>query len=174
MIGIAIGIFVGHAELDLEGLTISLGIAGGPLMVGLLLGHFRKIGPIRGAFPPAAMLLMTESGLALFLADAGIKAGKNVGPVLAEHGLVLCFAALAIVCFPLLVGYCMARFVFGLSLLQNLGATCGGMTSTPGLAVLTGATESSQPVTSYVAAYPVALVLITILAPMLVEVLNWM
>ncbi|EMI17191.1 YidE/YbjL duplication [Rhodopirellula maiorica SM1] len=174
VIGIAIGIFVGHAELDLEGLTISLGIAGGPLMAGLLLGHFRKVGPIRGAFPPAAMLLMTEAGLALFLADAGIKAGKNVGPVLAQHGLVLCLAALAIVCFPLLVGYCMARFGFGLSLLQNLGATCGGMTSTPGLAVLTGSTESSQPVTSYVAAYPVALVMITILGPMLVEILNWM
>ncbi len=173
VLGIVAGIFIGNATLDLSGLSISLGIAGGPLIVGLLLGHFRKIGPVRGAFPAAAMLLMTEGGLALFLADAGIKAGENVGPVLAEHGATLVIAATAIVGMPLLAGFGLAKFVFRLSFLQTLGATCGGMTSTPGLAVLTGATESSQPVTSYVAAYPVALVLITLLGPLLVKLLSW-
>jgi putative transport protein len=71
-----------------------------------------------------------------------------------------------------LLGYVAAKYLFRLSLFQSLGATCGGLTSTPGLAVLTGATESSQPVTSYVAAYPVALALITIAAPLLVELLR--
>ncbi len=170
--GMVIGIIVGNMSLELGGISISLGIAGGPLMVGLLLGHFRHIGPIRGSFPPAAQLLMTEGGLALFLADAGVKAGANVGPVIADHGLVLCLAALAIVVVPLIVGFAVSRYWFKLSVLQSLGATCGGMTSTPGLAVLTGATDSSQPVTSYVAAYPVALVLITIAAPMLVSLIQ--
>ncbi len=171
--GIAVGILVGQAELDMAGLSISLGIAGGPLVVGLLLGHFRNIGPVRGSFPPAAQLLMTEGGLALFLADSGIKAGKDVGVVLAEHGITLVIAATAISCIPLLVGFSAAKYGFRLNLLQTLGATCGGMTSTPGLAVLTGATDSSQPVTSYVAAYPVALVMVTVLSPMLVKILNW-
>ncbi len=56
----------------------------------LVLGHFRRIGPLRGSFPPAAQLLMTEGGLALFLVDAGLKAGKDIGPVFAEHGISLC------------------------------------------------------------------------------------
>ena len=171
-IGLTVGILCGNISLDLLGLSFSLGIAGGPLIVGLVLGHFRRIGPIRGSFPPAAQLLMTEGGLALFLADAGMRAGAAVGPVLATHGPVLVLTAAAIALIPLLVGFAAAKFFFDLTLLQTLGATCGGMTSTPGLAVLTGSTESSQPVTSYVAAYPVALVLITIIAPLLVELLG--
>jgi len=173
VVGVGIGILVGNVALDFAGLSVSLGIAGGPLVVGLILGHFRRIGPIRGSFPPAAQLLMTEGGLALFLADAGVHAGADVGPVLAEHGPLLCVAASAIVTIPMLLGFAAARYCFGLSLLEGLGSTCGGMTSTPGLAVLTGATDSSRPVTSYVAAYPVALVLLTIAGPLLVELLNW-
>jgi putative transport protein len=116
---------------------------------------------------------LTEGGLALFLADAGVGAGKNVAQVLTEQGPVLLLVAAAIAILPMLVGFYVARRGFHLPLFQVLGATCGGMTSTPGLAVLTGATESSQPVTSYVAAYPVALVLITVLAPLLVKLLSW-
>jgi putative transport protein len=172
-IGLGVGILVGNLALDIGGFSISLGIAGGPLAVGLVLGHFRRVGPIRGSFPPAAQLLLTEGGLALFLADAGVGAGENVAQVLREHGPVLLMVAAAIAILPMVVGYYVARRGFRLPLLQVLGATCGGMTSTPGLAVLTGATESSQPVTSYVAAYPVALVLITVLAPLLVKLLSW-
>ena len=171
-VGLTVGILCGNISLDLFGLSFSLGIAGGPLVVGLILGHFRRLGPIRGSFPPAAQLLMTEGGLALFLADAGMRAGAAVGPVLATHGPVLVLAATAIALVPLLVGFAAAKYFFDLALLQTLGATCGGMTSTPGLAGLTGSTESSHPVTSYVAAYPVALVLITIIAPLLVELLR--
>lgn len=171
--GLAVGILVGNLVLNVAGLSISLGIAGGPLAVGLVLGHFRRIGPISGAFPPAAQLLLTEGGLALFLADAGVHAGENVAQVLSEQGLKLLGAATFIALFPMIVGYGLARYGFQLSLLQALGATCGGMTSTPGLAVLTGKTDSSQTVTSYVAAYPVALVSITILTPLLVKLLNW-
>ncbi|WP_430453926.1 aspartate:alanine exchanger family transporter [Rhodopirellula europaea] len=170
--GIVLGIFVGNLSLQIGEFSMSLGIAGGPLMVGLILGHFRRLGPIRGSYPPAAMLLMTEGGLALFLADAGLNAGANVVEVLMERGVMLCVAAAAIAIIPLLVGFAGSRYLGGRTLWQSLGATCGGMTSTPGLAVLTGATDSSQPATSYVAAYPVALVLITVAAPWLVELIG--
>ncbi|WP_146462432.1 aspartate:alanine exchanger family transporter [Rubripirellula tenax] len=170
-VGLAAGILVGRTSLEFGTISVSLGVAGGPLMVGLILGHFRRIGPIRGSYPPAAQMLMTEGGLALFLSDAGMDAGANIAPVLAEHGVTLAAVAAAIVVIPLAVGFIAARYVFKLTLLQSLGATCGGMTSTPGLAALTTATDSSQPVTSYVAAYPVALVIITVAAPLLVELL---
>ncbi len=170
--GLALGILAGQISLQLGPMSISLGIAGGPLMIGLILGHFRRIGPICGSYPPAAALLMTEGGLAFFLADAGIHAGADIGPVLAEHGPVLALVAGLIVSSSFAVGYTVARYVFKLTLFQSLGAICGGITSTPGLAVLTSATSSSQPVTSYVAAYPVALVMITILAPLLLELLQ--
>ncbi|TWU45014.1 Aspartate/alanine antiporter [Novipirellula aureliae] len=169
--GLTVGILVGQMAILWGGVSVSLGTAGGPLCVGLVLGHFRRIGFVAGSFPPAAQILMTEGGLALFLADAGIHAGADVWSILQQQGPVLCVAATAIAVLPLAVGYLMASYCFGLTRLESLGATCGGMTSTPGLAALTSSTDSSEPVTSYIAAYPVALVLITIAAPLLIKLL---
>lgn len=171
-IGLSIGILVGQLSIVWGGVAVSLGTAGGPLCVGLLLGHFRRIGFIRGSFPPAAQILMTEGGLALFLADAGVNAGGGVWSVLQQQGFMLCIVAITIATLPLVVGYLTASYCFGLNRLQALGAVCGGMTSTPGLAALTSSTDSNEPVTSYVAAYPVALVLITIAAPLLVKLIS--
>ncbi len=106
------------------------------------------------------------------MVDAGLKAGKDIGPVFAQHGVGLCVSAALIATLPMIVGYLVGRFGYFLDLPQNLGATCGGMTSTPGLAVLTAANDSSQCITCYVAAYPVALVLMTVLAPLLVGIMQ--
>ena len=172
VIGLGMGVLLGQAAFSLGAVTVSLGLAGGPLVVGLVLGHFRRVGPIHGSFPPAAQLLMTEGGLAVFLTSSGVTAGAKVADVMAEHGIVLCLAAAIIVVVPLFMGYAAARLIFKLNPLASLGSTCGGMTSTPGLAALTGLTDSGQPVTSYVAAYPVALLIVTIVAPLLVELLG--
>lgn len=171
-IGLSLGILLGQLSIAWGGVAVSLGTAGGPLCVGLVLGHFRRIGFVRGSFPPAAQILMTEGGLALFLADAGVNAGGGVWGVLRQQGIALCIVAIAIAVLPLVVGYLTASYFFGLTRLQALGAVCGGMTSTPGLAALTSSTDSNEPVTSYVAAYPVALVLITIAAPLLIKLIG--
>jgi putative transport protein len=73
---------------------------------------------------------------------------------------------------PMLTGYVVARFVFGMNLLQIVGGVCGGMTSTPALGVITGAVDSEVPVISYAAAYPVALILTTVLGKILVVALG--
>ncbi|QDT03844.1 Aspartate/alanine antiporter [Rubripirellula lacrimiformis] len=170
--GLAMGVAIGACSVSLGGFSLSLGMAGGPLAVGLVLGHFRRLGPIRGSYPPAAMMLMTEGGLAVFLAGSGTRAGANVVEVLTERGWGLALVATVIVVVPLLVGTLVAWKVLRLPRLSLLGATCGGMTSTPGLAVLTEATDSAVPVTSYVSAYPVALVLMTVVSPMLVRLIT--
>ncbi len=50
--GLAVGLLVGRMKIELDRFSLSLGLAGGPLIVGLVLGHFRRIGPLRGSFPP--------------------------------------------------------------------------------------------------------------------------
>ena len=169
--GLLLGILLGNVRFVVGGETLSLGLAGGPLFVGLLLGHFRHLGPLSGSLPTAARVLMTEAGLALFLADAGMRAGTSFLPVVREQGFALCLASLFVAFLPMVVGTLVAVFWFRLPLLQILGATCGGMTSTPGLAAVTNQTESNLPVVSYVAAYPVALALVTFLAPLLTRLL---
>jgi putative transport protein len=173
-IGILAGILLGLVSFELGGTRLSLGLAGGPLVVALLLGHFGRIGPVVGSLPRASRLLMMELGLVLFLCDAGVKAGGSVVPVIQQHGLSLCLAAAVITALPLVAGYVVGRRLLGMNLLQVLGGACGGMTSTPGLGAVTAKVDSDVPVVSYAAAYPVALVLITIVAPMLVSILSRM
>ena len=170
-VGLAAGIVLGSMRFEVLGETASLGLAGGPLLVGLVLGHFGRIGPVVGHFPRAARTLMTDAGLALFLAAAGVDAGGSFLAVVREQGVWLCAAAALIALVPLMLGLWLGRSVWHMSLLRITGAVSGGMTSTPGLAAITSHTDSSIPVVSYVAAYPIALCLITVLSPMLAKLL---
>lgn len=167
-VGIVLGVVVGSVELALNGYSISLGMAGGPLLVGLLLGHYGRIGPIVARIPRASRLLLSDIGLALFLAQAGSKAGDQFLQVLRQHGLLLPICSAILVVVPLIAGFAMARFVLRLTVLETIGGICGSMTSTPGLGAITSAVDSSQPATSYAAVYPLALILITLITPLLI------
>jgi len=167
--GLALGVIAGSIELKLGSRSISLGMAGGPLMAGLILGHFGKIGPVVARMPRAARLLLAEAGLGLFLAQAGSQAGGQFVEVIQQYGLLLCGASIAIVAAPLFVGFMVARVAMGLGLLESFGGICGAMTSTPGLGAVTSTTESNLPATSYATVYPLALILITILVPLLIS-----
>ncbi|MFI4876754.1 MAG: aspartate:alanine exchanger family transporter [Blastopirellula sp. JB062] len=171
-IGLLAGVALGMLPVSIAGQTIQLGLAGGPLLAGLVLGHFGRFGPLVGHLPRPARLLLMETGLTLFLASAGVAAGGDFLKVLQSQGVGLCLGAAAVAIVPLSVGFLLSQYVLKLRLLKSLGAICGGMTSTPGLAAITTTTDAAEPVVAYVAAYPIALGLVTILAPMLVELLR--
>jgi len=170
-IGIIAGIVLGMVELKLGDSSIRLGMAGGPLFVGLVLGHFGQLGRVVGHLPRASRLLLMEIGLVLFLTDAGMSAGGQVLDVVKEHGLALCLAAAVVALAPMSFGYLLARYWLKMNLLQVIGGVCGGMTSTPALGTITSKVDSEIPVISYAAAYPVALILLTVVAQFFVSVL---
>ena len=171
--GLVAGIILGMVPIGLPGTgTIALGMAGGPLLVGLMLGHFGKIGFVRGYIPRPARLFLTEIGLVFFLAGAGVKAGGQFFTVLREYGVVLLLMGFVVTSVPMIVGYLFSRKVLKLNFLQSLGGICGSMTSTPGLGAITSKTDSDIPVISYAAAYPVALILMTIFAQAIVAAFN--
>lgn len=167
--GMLIGLGLGSIRVEAFGQSVSLGLAGGPLVAGLVLAHFRRIGPIVGHVPIAARTLLLDGGLALFLADAGVGAGSTFTEVLGDYGPKLLVAAAVIGVAPMIVAATFGRYVLRMSPLRLIGAACGALTSTPGLAAVTGKTDSSVPVISYVAAYPVALTLVTLIAPALIR-----
>lgn len=170
-IGLALGILVGMLPLALPGSqAITLGLAGGPLLVGLILGHFGRVGKITGYIPRPTRLLLQEFGLALFLADAGIRGGAGIVETLQLHGWTLVAVGFLIVLIPLVVAFVFSRRLLKLGFLQTLGGTCGAMTSTPALGVISSKTDSPVPVVSYATAYPAALVLMTIFAKLVVSV----
>src|SRR5699024_11605730 len=113
--------------------TIKLGIAGGPLFVALIIGHFGKIGPIHVRYYSPANLVFQELGLVLFLAGAGTTAGQGLLDVIQTEGLKLVFGGTLITIMPVIVGYLVAKKIFKLSVVHSLGALCVVMTSTTAL-----------------------------------------
>lgn len=170
--GIVAGVLLGSVSFSLGGGSFSLGMAGGPLFVALIMGHCGQLGPVVGHLPRASRLLLMEIGLILFLASAGVQAGGGLVPVIREHGLSLCGAAVFVATLPIAIGYLLGRNLLKLDFIEVLGGVCGGMTSTPGLAVITSKTDADTPIVSYAAAYPVALILMTVFARLLFSVLS--
>lgn len=171
--GLTLGIVAGLIPFGLPGSTpITLGLAGGPLLVALILGHFGRIGWIVGHIPRPTRILLQELGLVFFLANAGVRGGGSLLATIQEYGLVLFGLGMLISCIPLLLAWPVARKLFKLDALQALGGICGGMTSTPALGAITSKTDSQVPVISYVSAYPISLVVMIVVAKTLISLIG--
>ncbi|MHC0036979.1 aspartate:alanine exchanger family transporter [Pseudoneobacillus sp. C159] len=164
-----IGILVGMIPIPLPGLgTIHLGVAGGPLFVALIIGHFGKLGPIQARYYQPSTRVVSDIGLVLFLAGAGTTAGSGIIEVVQKEGLGLVFGGSIITLIPIISGYLIARKCFKLSIVHSLGVLCGGMTSTPGLGSVNQLIDSDEPAIAYAAAYPFALIFVSITAQLLI------
>lgn len=168
--GLVLGILLGKLTFSFGGGDgFSLGTAGGPLVVALILGHFGKVGPIVGFIPRPSRLLLMDLGLMLFLAGAGIRGGEKLVATLMENGLTMFLVGTVITILPLFIGYVVARKFLKMELAETLGCICGSQTSTPALGAITSQTDSQDPVIAYSTAYPIALILMSVLAQILVE-----
>lgn len=171
--GLTMGIVAGLIPLGLPGGTpVTLGLAGGPLVVALLLGHFGKVGYIVGHIPRPTRLLLQDLGLVFFLASAGIQGGGSLWATVQEYGVTLFGLGILVSSLPMIVAWPLARKYFKLDPLQALGGICGSMTSTPALGAITAKTDSQAPVISYVSAYPVALIVMILIAKILIGLLT--
>jgi putative transport protein len=148
-----------------------LGLAGGPLVAGLLFAHFGRFMGIVGYMPLAARMLTQELGLAFFLASAGFSAGGHFVEMLQLYGAKPFLIGLAVAVIPMTVAFVFARFVLRMDLLQSMGGICGSMTSTAGIGAIVSKTDCDVPVSSYAAAYPAALVMMTVLAQLIVTLM---
>ncbi|MBN2290613.1 MAG: YidE/YbjL duplication [Candidatus Glassbacteria bacterium] len=167
-LGIFAGMLLGYKEFSLPGgASFRLGLAGGPLFVGLVLAHYGRIGRLNIRIPRGAKYILNQLGLVFFLAGAGVEAGGSVVGVVAASGGSMLAAGAIITLGAALTGLLACRYLFRLDMLSVLGAVAGGMTSTPALGAITEATDSRQPLLAYTAVYPVALILITVICQFL-------
>ncbi len=149
---------------------LSPGIAGGALLIGLLFGHFGRIGNFIGRFPTHAVKVMKEFGLAMFFVQLGITAGAAIIGKLGYHVLYDVGFAMIMLTTPMAAALVFGFFVLKLSLSQCYGVICGGMTFTPGLEIIRTVDKSEKPVVAYSAAYPVALIAIIVLIQVLYRI----
>lgn len=162
-LAIVLGVILAKITIPLPGGgQFALGTSGGPLLAGLILGHFGKIGPVNLKIEKRILECMREFGLALFLLGAGVEAGSGFVEVLKEQGVVLFIYGAFMTLLPMLIGYFFAAKVLKLSVFNTLGSICGGMTSTPALGTLIRVTGTDDVASAYAATYPVALVMVVL------------
>ena len=116
----------------------------------------------------STLKVFREFGLMLFLIGAGVEGGVELVSQIqaSEYGVMLVvygfIAGALMTTLPLIIGYLLARYVFKLHLLNNLGSLTGGMTSTPALGTLIGVAGTDDVASAYAATYPVALVMVVL------------
>ncbi|MGN0593354.1 MAG: permease, partial [Ruminococcus sp.] len=162
-LAVMVGLLLGAVNIPLGGgSSFNLGTTGGPLIVGLLFGHFGRIGKLSLKVDEKLLSIFQELGLVLFLIGAGIDGGSGFVSTLSEYGPLLFLWGALMTLIPLLIGFIVAKYVLKLSLFNNLGSLCGGMTSTPALGALINMTGTPNVASAYAATYPIALILVVL------------
>ncbi len=161
---------IGGINISLEGLgDFSIGIAGAGLIIGLIFGHYGKIGNFIGRFPLQSTKVLKEFGISLFFVQVGIKAGQVIGNNgLDSNTLYYVLFAFIVMIIPMMLSLIFGFVFLKLSLSECYGVICGGMTCTPGLQIIREVDNSEKPVMSYSTVYPIALVIVIIL----VQIIN--
>jgi putative transport protein len=161
-LGIFAGIALGTFPIPVPGLPqpVWLGLAGGPLVVALLLGHTGHIGRLVWHMPANANLAFREFGIALFLAAVGLGAGpKFFATVFSMNGLAWLTAGLCVTVVPLLAAGAFARVALGMNFSQLSGVLAGSVTDPPALAFATSLARSDAPTVGYATVYPLTMLL---------------
>ena len=173
MIAVVLGILLGNVHVPLPGgASFSLGTTGGPLIMGLLFGHFAHVGHLDLTVPVEELKTFRELGLMLFLIGAGVSGGAGFVETLRREGVILFLYGAIMTMVPMLVGFFVAKKVLKLRLLNNLGSITGGMTSTPALGTLISVAKTDDVASAYAATYPIALVAVVLCAQFIVILLG--
>ncbi len=171
-VGIALGVLVGSVPLHFPGMpaAVKLGLAGGPLVVAIILSRIGQIGSLIWYMPTGVNLALRQIGIALFLACVGLKSGDNFVQTLIQGGgfYWMLWAALITVV-PLLAVSLAARLFYKLNYLTLCGLLAGSMTDPPALAFANALVPSSEGVSiAYAAVYPLTMLLRVFSAQVLV------
>ncbi|HEU5125635.1 MAG TPA: putative transporter [Verrucomicrobiae bacterium] len=161
-IGIALGVLVGTFPLVIPNMPVPvrLGIAGGPLLLAIVLSRLGRIGPLLWYMPASANLAFRELGIVLFLACVGLRAGeKFFGMLFTGQGLHWLMGGFAITVIPILLVGLIGRLVFKLNFTVLSGLLAGSMTDPPALAFANAISRSDAPSVAYATVYPLTMLL---------------
>jgi putative transport protein len=159
-IGLALGVLAGLVPLAVPGLAtpLRLGLAGGPLVIAILLSRLGRLGPLVWHIPANTNVAFRELGMALFLACVGLAAGpKFLSTVMSRDGLLWAGAAVVVVMVPLLLVGMAGRRWLGLNYVELCGVLTGSMTDPPALAFANNLVGSDAPSVAYATVYPLTM-----------------
>lgn len=170
-VGIVLGVIVGSWPLSIPGVPapVRLGLAGGPLIVAIILSRLGNIGPLVWYMPISANFLLREVGIVLFLATVGLNSGAKFWETLSQGpGLLWMAYGAAITFIPLMIVGLVARALYKVNYMTLCGLLSGSMTDPPALAFAGSLTSSEAPSISYATVYPLVMLLRVLLAQAIV------
>ncbi|EEV9301494.1 TPA: putative transporter [Escherichia coli] len=175
-IGIGLGVLLGSIPVFVPGFpaALKLGLAGGPLIMALILGRIGSIGKLYWFMPPSANLALRELGIVLFLSVVGLKSGGDfVNTRVNGEGLSWIGYGALITAVPLITVGILARMLAKMNYLTMCGMLAGSMTDPPALAFANNLHPTSGAAAlSYATVYPLVMFL-RIITPQLLAVLFW-
>ncbi|CZU80500.1 putative transporter [Enterobacter hormaechei] len=175
-IGVGLGVMLGSIPLYVPGFPVALklGLAGGPLIMALILGRIGSVGKLYWFMPPSANLALRELGIVLFLAVVGLKSGGDfVDTLVNGEGMSWVGYGIFITAIPLITVGLLARIFAKMNYLTLCGMLAGSMTDPPALAFANNLhATSGAAALSYATVYPLVMFL-RIITPQLLAVLFW-
>ena len=170
-IGIFLGIIVGSIPLQFPGMSVpmKLGLAGGPLVVAILLSAYGPKIHLVTYTNSSANLLLREIGICLFLASVGIAAGENfAATVFNVHGAIWVGYGFIITVLPLIVTGIIARAKYKMNYLTIVGMMSGNYTDPPALAYANKVANNDSPAVAYSTVYPLTMFMRVIVAQVVI------
>ena len=161
-IGIIIGILFGSIPFAIPGMPVplKLGIAGGPLIIAILIGRFGHRMKLNTYTTTSANMMLREIGLVLFLASVGVKAGAHFWETVVQgDGLMYVFTGFLITIIPILIVGVIARLKFKFNYFTIMGMIAGTCTDPPALAYANSVCSREAPAIGYSTVYPLSMFL---------------
>ncbi|MBR1700091.1 MAG: putative transporter [Bacteroidales bacterium] len=169
-LGIVVGIVFGSIPIHFPGIpqAIKLGLAGGPLIIAILLGHFGPKYKITTYTTTSANLMLREMGISLFLAAVGIGAGDNFWSSIVGGGYWWILYGALVTMIPVGITFIVARALCHLNFYQICGLISGTCTNPPVLAFAQGMYGSDYTSVNYATVYPLSMFLRVLVAQLLI------
>lgn len=169
-LGIAVGVFFGSIPFALPGLSqpLKLGLAGGPLIIAILVSCWGYRSHLITYTPIAANLMIREIGILLFLAAVGIGAGKGFLQAVLNGGYWWVLIGFCITTLPILIVGCIARGIFKMNYHSLTGLISGAVTDPPALAYANSLAQNEAPNVAYATVYPLTMFLRVLTAQLLI------
>lgn len=161
-VGIFLGILVGSIPLNFPGMPtpVKLGLAGGPLIIAILIGRFGHKLKLVTYTTVSANLMLREIGIALFLASVGIDAGDSfIHTIVEGDGLLYVAYGAIITIIPILIIGILGRYVYHLNYFSLMGLISGSTTNPAALAFASQTSNNDKPAVAYSTVYPLTMFL---------------
>jgi len=168
--GIAVGVIFGSIPLAIPGIpsAVKLGLAGGPLIIAILLGHFGPKFKITTYTTLSANMMVREIGISLFMASVGLGAGESFVASIVNGGYMWIIYGLIITSIPIIIIMLLSRLVLKLNFYQLCGLVAGASTNPASLAFSQEMYGTDYPSVNYATVYPLTMFLRVLAAQVLV------